>query len=253
MDGNVSVSLPSDGDNYVKIAVGPQSYRVPGPLRGLSGREVLCIGIWRRHDSGDYSATFSRTAGILAMRKPEVDSPSWKLLNAELCEAERVVSTWKVFLHSNMPKHSRFTTAIDQYEVEIMHGSQLTSPHLGSASADDSVKSCASCHPKAVEQWLTSAHSHAMNNLKAKGQDKNPACLSCHTTPRPESGQKRLPATVGVSCHSCHEKGATPKVRTCERCHTTHTDPERRFFPAFSKVCTGDIVNSSGEMTCECE
>lgn len=110
------------------------------------------------------------------------------------------------------------------------------------------VKKCKPCHKGerkglVYEKWLESAHAHAIETLKKKGEEKNPKCLPCHTTGFDKSGYKiDDPDAVkfeGVQCESCHGPGSVYKKssimrnrelalknglvniteETCTRCH----------------------------------
>ena len=112
-------------------------------------------------------------------------------------------------------------------------------------------KSCKTCRQgekngKIFETWLSTAHAKALSVLdSAKGENKDPKCLKCHTTGfGTESGYKvggdtdpTLLAAVG--CESCHGAGSDfksmkimkdkpaalaaglvmPNEETCKKCH----------------------------------
>ena len=67
---------------------------------------------------------------------------------------------------------------------------------------------CAACHPAQHKQWRKSPHGKALKTLKAKGSDKDPACVACHATAKVD-----VPSTAsdyhagGVGCESCHGPG----------------------------------------------
>jgi len=71
---------------------------------------------------------------------------------------------------------------------------------------------CAVCHAAAYKAWQASAHSHALESLKAKGDEGSVDCLKCHTTAMVEPGgyDPLSPrAELGsVGCESCHGAGA---------------------------------------------
>lgn len=78
-------------------------------------------------------------------------------------------------------------------------------------------KKCKGCHTGAKKgnifsKWQMSKHATAFETLKAKGQEKNPNCLYCHTTGYMESGYKSGAANAnlfeGVQCESCHGAGS---------------------------------------------
>lgn len=112
------------------------------------------------------------------------------------------------------------------------------------------VKRCRPCHKgdrkgRVYEKWLESAHSHAIETLKKKGEEKNPKCLPCHTTGFDKGGYKiddpNAANFEGVQCESCHGPGSKYKKssimkdrklalenglfnitkETCTRCHNS--------------------------------
>lgn len=62
---------------------------------------------------------------------------------------------------------------------------------------------CATCHQTEYESWAHSGHAQAFAHLSLQDQ-KNPACLQCHTTgaTRPDE-----PFFAGVTCEACHGPG----------------------------------------------
>jgi hypothetical protein len=86
-------------------------------------------------------------------------------------------------------------------------------------------KACKMCHQgeakgKQWEIWMASKHANAMKALDAaKGEDKNPKCLKCHTTGYGVGGYaegdtlKVKPEVCGaVGCEGCHGPGSEYKA-----------------------------------------
>lgn len=82
------------------------------------------------------------------------------------------------------------------------------------------VKKCKMCHKgdrkgNVFETWESKAHAKAFESLKAKGQEKNPKCLECHTTAFNQGGYKLGDPDAsnfeGVQCESCHGPGSVYK------------------------------------------
>lgn len=126
-------------------------------------------------------------------------------------------------------------------------------------------KKCKMCHkgPKkgeVWEKWEKGPHSKAMESLKAKGEDKNPACLECHTTAFNKGGYKVGDANAanfeGVGCESCHGPGSAykkmsvmkdkklamengliePSEEVCKKCHNKKSPTFKGFeFKEWSK------------------
>lgn len=103
------------------------------------------------------------------------------------------------------------------------------------------------CHADIQGQWQTTAHSKALQALQQIGQDKNTACLPCHTVGfGTATGFKDATSTAnlaGVQCESCHGAGSDhvasgngdkTKITTfpnilsadvCGKCHTGNFHP----------------------------
>ncbi len=81
---------------------------------------------------------------------------------------------------------------------------------------------CSMCHRgeanhMVFEKWLASKHAGAFKSLDpAKGEDKNPECLGCHTTGFRAGGYEPGAATAsrfeGVQCEACHGAGSAYKA-----------------------------------------
>ena len=92
---------------------------------------------------------------------------------------------------------------------------------------------CLECHPKEMEDWLTSAHSVSYTNSSFQSSWKEigspEQCLICHTTDY-MSGLGFKDASV--SCEECHGPGNTMQInKTVSLCAKCHTDP----FPTFEE------------------
>ncbi|MCP5103327.1 MAG: cytochrome C554 [bacterium] len=73
-------------------------------------------------------------------------------------------------------------------------------------------KKCKMCHKgkkkgEVFEKWQKGPHIGALETLKAKGEDKNPKCLGCHTTGYDGKAFKE----EGVGCEACHGAGSDYK------------------------------------------
>ena len=108
---------------------------------------------------------------------------------------------------------------------------------------------CKICHKgdakgKVFEIWAETKHAKSMESLKAKGEDKNPSCLACHSTGygKPTgygADSTKFEALGNVGCESCHGPGSAyskmavmqdhakaveagmivPDEKTCITCH----------------------------------
>lgn len=103
---------------------------------------------------------------------------------------------------------------------------------------------CSQCHNNVHADWSQTLHAKALETLEAIGQDKNAACLGCHTVGFGESGgfvdRATTNALAGVQCENCHGAGADhvnnvndetlrPKIdissAVCGQCHTGDHHP----------------------------
>ena len=100
---------------------------------------------------------------------------------------------------------------------------------------------CFECHAKEVQSWEASPHAKALDSLKKDHRDRDPECLSCHTTGYKLKGgftsTEMTPELAGVQCEACHGPGVTHSRRpakgygfimqsTCTQCHDRAHDPK---------------------------
>jgi hypothetical protein len=81
-------------------------------------------------------------------------------------------------------------------------------------------KKCKMCHKgekkgEVYEKWEKGPHAKAFESVKAKGKEKDPACVECHVTGFNAGGYKIGDANAadfeGVQCESCHGPGSVYK------------------------------------------
>jgi hypothetical protein len=113
-------------------------------------------------------------------------------------------------------------------------------PRLPTAAFAGSAK-CAPCHAQAYALWKASGHAHALKDLEAEGESRDPDCVRCHVTGLDSTvgfvSRVRTPALADVGCEACHGPGAKhvadpgaaklPKVHrtACARCHDLGHSP----------------------------
>jgi len=106
-----------------------------------------------------------------------------------------------------------------------------------------SEKRCYMCHRSQAKQHESTVHAKSFKSLLDHSQDKNPKCLSCHTTgygkPSGFMDAKSTSDLAGVGCQACHgpgsahvEEGLSKEQRlqtidktttdTCIKCHKIH-------------------------------
>ena len=129
------------------------------------------------------------------------------------------------------------------------------------------VKSCKMCHKgekkgMIYETWEANKHAKATEALVAKGEEKNPTCLECHSTGYGEGGYdpeaENAEKFAGVQCEACHGPGGdykkmsimkdreasiangliVPTEETCVQCHNAsyHEDMEFDFGTAWEQI-----------------
>jgi hypothetical protein len=118
---------------------------------------------------------------------------------------------------------------------------------------------CADCHPSAARAWKDSRHSHAMESLRATGDDADPGCVRCHVVGYGREGgfvsPAKTPQLADVGCEACHgphgdhakahreHRPATNRPpageRSCAGCHDGEHNPEFDFTEAWPRIAHG--------------
>ena len=125
-------------------------------------------------------------------------------------------------------------------------------------------KACKVCHMgekkgRMWEIWQESKHAKSLAALdSAKGENKDPKCLKCHTTGNGAAGMEALASAEGlgaVGCEACHGPGSAykslavmkdrpaavaaglviPKEATCTGCHNAESPTFKGF--KFDEYC----------------
>ncbi len=126
----------------------------------------------------------------------------------------------------------------------VLSGRPVSSTETGGTLNYVGATVCMDCHGDAHENWAQTGHARALETLKAIKQEKNSACLVCHTvgygTPLGFKDESSTPHLAGVQCENCHGPGgshvanvrdvsARPKVtmaaEVCGGCHTDFHHP----------------------------
>ncbi len=119
-------------------------------------------------------------------------------------------------------------------------------------------QACGTCHAAALKFWQGTKHAHAMEPLRAKSRDGDPACVGCHSTGYLQAGGTpdiKLAQTryANVGCESCHGPGlehitAVDKKTstrravgavTCLGCHTPDQTNNGFDFTLFRRAVVG--------------
>lgn len=142
---------------------------------------------------------------------------------------------------------SRLTTALPGEDLgffRVLSGLPTSSSATGGTLNYVGAAACADCHQGTHSRWADTAHAGAFETLKRISQDKNSACVGCHTvgfgTPLGFKDELTTPHLVGVQCENCHgpagnhtanvrDPAAYPKVtvaaEVCGGCHNDFHHP----------------------------
>lgn len=176
------------------------------------------------------------------------------ILGWNLEKGLRLVSKKGIPLNDFIPDSQKMVTVYQDYVQRILEaGLPRPSPIPTTGGSFEGSERCFSCHKhiRAEEIWRKSAHSHAFETLKKKGQHKNPECLECHTVGyRFVSGfdsEALTPQLKNVGCESCHGPGSNHNknpqrgygkvgVGICLKCHTAENSPKFDFKKYHPKI-----------------
>jgi hypothetical protein len=115
---------------------------------------------------------------------------------------------------------------------------------LGPAPHYIGSQACLECHQEIHDTVMGTLHAQAFSSLQQSHQDKNPACLACHTVgygkPTGFTSAAATPQLEGVQCENCHgpagnhaanpdDPTARPRLeiaaQVCGGCHTGSHQP----------------------------
>lgn len=168
--------------------------------------------------------------------------------------ADRSIQDAQVTVHAldnNAPEVEALRKKVDAFKAEngeVAAAVDKPFTHTrGSGSAAErylGVHNCARCHVDAAKEYAKSAHAQAFHTLEAKGQDRNPECVSCHVVGFDwVNGYDQIadPAVPGreslrnVQCEACHGYGTqhdrqgewlTAARESCVLCHDQANSPD---------------------------
>lgn len=116
------------------------------------------------------------------------------------------------------------------------------------------VHKCARCHTDEALKFSDSAHAEAFASLKAKGQDRNPECVTCHVVgfdyvngydqvaDAEVAGREAL---TNVQCEACHGYGtqhardgawSAAAKESCATCHDEANSPDFDYETYWAKI-----------------
>lgn len=128
-------------------------------------------------------------------------------------------------------------------------------------------QACLECHENIHTTEMDTRHARALDTLKAAHQDKNPACLPCHTVghglPTGFVSELTTPHLAGVQCENCHgpagnhaanemDLTARPRVelagQVCGGCHTGSHHPTYDEWKSSGHFAVVEDMNPSGRI-----
>lgn len=128
-------------------------------------------------------------------------------------------------------------------------------------------QACAECHEPVHRLTAHTGHAHALDTLKRIGQDKNPACLPCHTVgyglPTGFVSETATPHLAGVQCENCHgpaanhvanelDWAARPRAelaaQVCGGCHTDSHQPTWEEWKSSRHAAVTEDLNPPGRI-----
>ena len=155
----------------------------------------------------------------------------------------------------------------DSYLMELRKLCRLPNPPRLNPSGYSGQERCMICHEREHIQWSLTRHADAFLSVIRKGNERNPACVSCHVTGFEQPGGYSLSNIKhsrhfeNVQCESCHGPGyqsctaftgTKPKKRTieqweaiCRTCHTTKESLNFKFETRFPRVMHTSVPNLS--------
>ena len=163
----------------------------------LGGQGVLRGGKLRRGQAVSLDGLLSREAGGSGMAKAGVPFATKENMVTWLDRSFEVEGISDQIM-------SRYNRAVkDQFASGVQSRlAALKDTTFAGAEA------CATCHVKAYDIWQKSHHAKALGNLKAKGKDQDPECVSCHVLGFEVKGgfvsESDSPQFANVQCESCH-------------------------------------------------
>jgi len=210
--------LGADGDRALAEAV-PDIDVVIGAHTGRATHAAETVGHALMVEAGRDGAFL----GVLRLRLDE-----GKLVGA----GNRLIS-----MDASIPEDGTVASIVSEHKAAqadafaaVLAASERVGPEWRS-------ESCGQCHATEYEQWQTTGHAQAIATLASDGEEKNPGCFPCHSSPVPGE-EARLP---NVGCTACHdvgpmENGAHTRVpaepvaeAVCTACHTPMRSVNFRF------------------------
>ncbi len=206
---------------------------------GLPGMPVM-TGIER--DTNGLTVTWDGPSGYYQLvQKLNLNDPKWQALGAR----------------TNLARRATITTIYSNAFFRVSGPAPL---YVGG-------QACAECHQKIHDSETNTLHAQAFAALQQAGQDKNPACLPCHTVgyglPSGFVNQTATPRLANVQCENCHGPAANhaanpddPTVRprvelaatVCGGCHSGPQQPTYEEWSSSAHVGVVEDMNPTNRI-----
>ena len=95
--------------------------------------------------------------------------------------------------------------------MEVRQALGVENPLLLDRNGYSGEQLCQTCHRDQHQTWALTNHAYAFKTLIEHGEERNPACLPCHTVgwevPGGYSLEQPYPHLEGIQCENCHGRG----------------------------------------------
>jgi len=163
---------------------------------------------------------------------------------AALAQGRNLLSIQDNPLGREFDDEAAVTAALDAFRgVQIDRAREVVASTPPAGPRYVTAAACTGCHAPQVAYWTYTAHVNALDSLTARESQKNPECVSCHTTGFGEIGgfadlesPTEMARFKGVQCEACHgplseHPGGTSGPRpvteaTCLVCHDEANSPD---------------------------
>ncbi len=259
----VILSTANDSNDEPRYRDGGLVVEVPG-----RGRYATVLRILLGSDSGrtlfltDDLATRDRLDEQIQTMTEHTEAG---LAQSQLMDAQKRLERLEQTIHEQasgrnlayvnlVPLGTRFTrpqdeiaSRIEEYKLRVLHQTEneLEQDQSRTNPPTEYVSSaaCFNCHSEQFARWTLTSHARAMEVLYERGAEKDPECLTCHTTGFGLPGgwadlnSSNLRKFKAVQCEACHGPLAghpedtsvipTPiQPSTCLRCHDKPNSPD---------------------------
>jgi len=182
----------------------PEGHAPVYPPPAGKAKELNCASL-----SADASATAHQPWGVLVDGKWPDDPGVMELIGEERLEALEQLKAKRADSGQSGPQGWR-DIEWSQSEAYLPESKPWENPAAAGPYAG--AQWCRKCHGVAYDIWLKSAHSHALDSLKEKGEDTSLDCLKCHVVALLEPGGydplNPRDEVSHVGCEECHGPGA---------------------------------------------